>query len=89
MADARQRKIFWSVYIALFAVTLALPVLPVYKGHIFLGRFPLAWAYMTAWDYPTATDVLLAVALFAIQGSLSACVAAYVSRLIGPKQLGQ
>lgn len=88
MADARQRRIFSRVCIALFAVTLALPVLPVYKGNISLGLFPVAWAYMTAWDYPTATNILLAVALFAIQASLSACVAAYVSRLAGPTQLG-
>ncbi len=89
MATVRQQKIFWGVFIALFAITLTLPLLPVRKGNVSLGLFPLGWTYMVAWDHPTATTILQAVAIFAIQASMSACGAAYVSRLVDRGKLGQ
>lgn len=89
MADARQRKIFWRVFIALFLVTFALPVLPVYKGNISLGPFPLVWAYMDIGDDPTLLTALDALLVFETQVALSVCAAAYVSSLAGPKQLGR
>ena len=74
--------------LALFAVTLALPVLPVYKGNLVLGLFPLGWAYLGAWDYPTLMTMVDALMIFEIHVSLSVCVAAYVSSRAAPRKLG-
>ncbi len=89
MASARQQKIFWGVLIALFAIGLSIPALPVRKGDSSPELFPLGWAYLVAWDHPTANTMLQALAIFAIHTSVSACAAAYVARLGGKGKLGQ